>query len=1380
MGVKGLWGLLEPAAKPRRLETLANKRLAVDASIWIHQFLKAMRDKEGNALKGAHLIGFYRRIAKLLFYGVKPVFVFDGKAPALKQRTMKTRRQRNADAKKSLALTAQKILRKQLQLRAISEQSVGKSPTPIGSSIRGDALHDLPENVRYADENRSAEASGVEGGIEPVVRGHDPRLVTEDEMKRFIEDHRRDINLSAVNLDAEAFKALPVEKQHDIVTELKNRSRQTDHRRVAKMSRVAAVDPLAFSRMQIAGLVKRNELTERVHDLARNANVTTNPGLKKWRKKLKARPTRVAGERAREFVLIKNDENGGHTMALAAPKAAQPKMVNGVIDLVDEDSGASSESESEADNGIATSIHNSDEEEEFEDVPALPLVEESLHMNKDAYVSDDTPIADIMALFAENDPVDATHVGDYCEDDVPVDQIEQMFANPLMNSGESSSGSSRRTSGSHVDAASHQPPATSDEDRLPVDATADAICKDHIPTPVLSEDEDEDGDDCASRAASEATFYSMSTPHAPINITTSEILKFGQTPADVIQTYAQHLSPVVRAYYPTIQQTLQEAVTAWPMQHLDFKIRQIDRRYQKGTVKSEQVFAHGIVLKCLEGVRAWRRQQQGIDGEFPPSVPSTIALSTPPSQAPSGTCATGVASPLSSGFRSSLFAQTPSPASEDGGSSRVSLLKRQYRNANEHQRPARINEIFGFSDDEEQDVDEPQTQQDDRPVTLGPLPDTRSVLDRVGNILENIAQHSESEDDIDWEDVPVSNDCTPAVVVHEERGDNEALHGSHSIETAESHLVLLDAKPTGVSPMTPNNAFASVVRPLSGVDSTIRPADRRGESLEPLAEELTIFAASEAYDDGHGPSTPPPGGASVKRKRDFSPSDVEAVPAAKRRILPESTDILERPLLVPPTPISVIGDASTADPGSIDQRENQEFPPGGTAFSPQEPELDKPISPLKRKREETDDADEEKLNEVNKRAKAEFDTLQSLPLEMLSDTFVDSQTAKTAMLPSPAGDTTSPADGTVPFLDEHVDEATVASLPESDDAHVDTSVSASVGEEEVESNIDVPTDLQGEAEEFARFFSALSNRSAQEVTESLHMELISLNRDKRKAEASAADIETEMTREIQGLLKIFGVPFIEAPSEAESQCAQLVQSGLVDGIVTDDSDVFLFGGTKVLRNMFNQQKYIEEYNAQQIVEKMTLDRDKLIQLAYLLGSDYTEGIQGIGPTSAMEILDEWHGTGIEPLQKFAMWCHEMQSEVVDTPLPPRLRKIRNAIRKVSLPASFPDERVHQAYLCPNVDTDPRPFTWGKVDLNALRDFMESRVGWRQGQVDQVMLPLLREMEKNEKAGAQATLEQFFAPVERQPESKTVRRIIEGWKSGRARGRGRGQTRKKKR
>lgn len=88
MGVQGLWTLIEPTARPVQLETLRNRKMAVDASIWMHQFMRTMRDKEGNALRNGHLLGFFRRLCKLLFYNIKPVFVFDGGAPELKRTTI--------------------------------------------------------------------------------------------------------------------------------------------------------------------------------------------------------------------------------------------------------------------------------------------------------------------------------------------------------------------------------------------------------------------------------------------------------------------------------------------------------------------------------------------------------------------------------------------------------------------------------------------------------------------------------------------------------------------------------------------------------------------------------------------------------------------------------------------------------------------------------------------------------------------------------------------------------------------------------------------------------------------------------------------------------------------------------------------------------------------------------------------------------------------------------------------------------------------------------------------------------------------------------------------------------------------------------------------
>jgi DNA excision repair protein ERCC-5 len=68
--------------------------LRADASIWIYQFLNSMRDEDGNFIKYGHLLGVFRRICRLLFNRIRPVFVFDGATPALKRLTIAARRRR--------------------------------------------------------------------------------------------------------------------------------------------------------------------------------------------------------------------------------------------------------------------------------------------------------------------------------------------------------------------------------------------------------------------------------------------------------------------------------------------------------------------------------------------------------------------------------------------------------------------------------------------------------------------------------------------------------------------------------------------------------------------------------------------------------------------------------------------------------------------------------------------------------------------------------------------------------------------------------------------------------------------------------------------------------------------------------------------------------------------------------------------------------------------------------------------------------------------------------------------------------------------------------------------------------------------------------------
>lgn len=80
MGVKGLWQHLAPCGRKINMEKLEGQILAIDVSIWAIQFMYS-----ANSNEFAIIDGFLRRICKLLYFGIKPVFVFDGKTPALKQ-----------------------------------------------------------------------------------------------------------------------------------------------------------------------------------------------------------------------------------------------------------------------------------------------------------------------------------------------------------------------------------------------------------------------------------------------------------------------------------------------------------------------------------------------------------------------------------------------------------------------------------------------------------------------------------------------------------------------------------------------------------------------------------------------------------------------------------------------------------------------------------------------------------------------------------------------------------------------------------------------------------------------------------------------------------------------------------------------------------------------------------------------------------------------------------------------------------------------------------------------------------------------------------------------------------------------------------------------
>ena len=92
--------------QPITFEDLKGKVLAVDAYNILYQFLSTIRTPDGRLLtdsKGSvtsHLIGLFSRTASFLKQGLKPVFVFDGKMPALKYHEIERRVTAKEEAQK--------------------------------------------------------------------------------------------------------------------------------------------------------------------------------------------------------------------------------------------------------------------------------------------------------------------------------------------------------------------------------------------------------------------------------------------------------------------------------------------------------------------------------------------------------------------------------------------------------------------------------------------------------------------------------------------------------------------------------------------------------------------------------------------------------------------------------------------------------------------------------------------------------------------------------------------------------------------------------------------------------------------------------------------------------------------------------------------------------------------------------------------------------------------------------------------------------------------------------------------------------------------------------------------------------------------------------
>jgi len=136
------------------------------------------------------------------------------------------------------------------------------------------------------------------------------------------------------------------------------------------------------------------------------------------------------------------------------------------------------------------------------------------------------------------------------------------------------------------------------------------------------------------------------------------------------------------------------------------------------------------------------------------------------------------------------------------------------------------------------------------------------------------------------------------------------------------------------------------------------------------------------------------------------------------------------------------------------------------------------------------------------------------------------------------------------------------------------------------------------------------------------LENATTDEDKIKYLKRSSSISKDQWDQCRDLLDMMGIPYINAPEEADSQCAWLAKMNLVEGVLTEDMDILTFGSPKIIRNLTSHKIETSEISLPKILEKIKLTQEEFIEFCILLGCDYCPGITEMKPNVIYKYYSE--------------------------------------------------------------------------------------------------------------------------------------------------------------
>jgi len=208
-------------------------------------------------------------------------------------------------------------------------------------------------------------------------------------------------------------------------------------------------------------------------------------------------------------------------------------------------------------------------------------------------------------------------------------------------------------------------------------------------------------------------------------------------------------------------------------------------------------------------------------------------------------------------------------------------------------------------------------------------------------------------------------------------------------------------------------------------------------------------------------------------------------------------------------------------------------------------------------------------------------------------------------------------------------------------------------------------------------------------------------------------LDAGMIEESLSLLDALGIPWVRAPSEGEAQMGHMARKGDVWAGASQDFDAILFGTPNLVRNLTLAGKrrlpsgktvdvFPEIVELSDVLSVLGVNREQLVDMGILIGTDFNDGVKGIGPKKALKIIKE-HGS---------------------------LENV-SAGGKVEVPSEY--EQVRAIFLQPEV-TDDYAISWGRVDPESVRRILCDRHSFSVDRVDSILSNIIsKEGTRNQKS-----------------------------------------------